>query len=417
MRILHTADWHLGHRLYNRDRTPEHRGALAWLLQTVKSERADLVILAGDVFDVTNPSNQAKELYYEFLAGLVRTDCAAAVIVGGNHDSPSLLDAPRGLLRQLSLHVVGAAGSPPADRVFRIDCGDQSVVVAAVPYLRERDLRTSQFGESSTERLDRLRQSIRDHFSDIAGAAMAARGDTTLPMIVTGHLFAAGASDDDEKKSYIYQADENNIQAQHFPSCFDYVALGHVHRAQHVGEHDHIRYAGSLVPLTFVEGQRARSVCLVELGAAGETVNVQKIRVPTQRKLVRLHAPLPEVKQELARAVREAAGETLRPWVEVRVLSDDPVPNLREKLLEVILDTQGTTDEPPAVELLRISTERLTPRPDTRSSASLRQLEELRPPDVFDQLCDRQAFSGQHRTEIQGDFADLYNWVEEQEEL
>ncbi|MGB3800549.1 MAG: exonuclease SbcCD subunit D C-terminal domain-containing protein [Lewinella sp.] len=417
MRILHTADWHLGHRLYNRDRTPEHRGALEWLLKTVEAEEVDLVVLAGDVFDVTNPSNQAKELYYEFLAGLVQTRCAAAVIVGGNHDSPSLLDAPRGLLRHLSLHVIGAASASPADRVFTIHCGDHSVLVAAVPYLRERDLRTSQFGESSEKRLERLRESIRDHFTDIAEAASKARKDPSVPMLVTGHLFAAGASDDDEKKSYIYQADENNIQARHFPTCFDYVALGHVHRAQHVGEHDHVRYAGSLVPLTFVEGQRQRSVCLVDLKAAGESVTVSKLPVPTQRKLVRLHAPLGQVKDELGRAVREATGDELRPWVEVRVLTDDPIPNLRDKLNRVVLAAQKTTDGPPAVELLRISTERLTPRPEFHSPAELRQLEELRAPDVFDQLCERQSFSGPHRSELQGDFAELYSWVEEQEEL
>ncbi|WP_116126554.1 exonuclease SbcCD subunit D C-terminal domain-containing protein [Lewinella sp. IMCC34183] len=417
IRILHTADWHLGHRLYDRDRTPEHRGALNWLLKTVEAEAVDLLIVAGDVFDVTNPSNQAKELYYDFLARLVRTGCAAAVIVGGNHDSPGLLDAPRGLLRQLRLHVVGAAGAPAGERVFSLECGTGQVVVAAVPYLRERDLRTSQFGESSTDRLDRLREGIRQHFVDIAAAAEEQRADPSAPIVATGHLFAAGATDSEEKNSYIYQADEQNIAAAHFPSCFDYVALGHVHRAQHVGTFDHVRYSGSLLPLTFVEGQAARSVCLVELGPAGSPVVTRKIGVPTQRTLVRLHAPLEEVKAGLQHAAAAATGEGLRPWAEVRVRTDVAIPNLREKLDRVIREAQPTSDGRPAVELLRISTERLTPRADAGAPDDIRQLDELLPTDVFGQLCARQEVTAAARADLAADFADLYSWVQEQEEL
>ena len=417
MRILHTADWHLGHRLYNRDRTPEHRAALAWLLQTVKEENIDLVILAGDVFDVTNPSNQAKELYYEFLSGLKNTPCAAAVVVGGNHDSPSLLNAPKALLRQLNLHVVGAADTPPADRVLELQCGEERVIVAAVPYLRERDVRSGQFGESTEDRLAQLRAGIRQHFDGIAEAALAVRKDASVPVLATGHLFAAGARDDEEKKSYIYQADENNIDAGHFPPCFDYVALGHVHRAQHVGDCDHIRYAGSLVPLTFVEGQVSRSVCLVEVGKAGNPVLTRKISVPTHRKLVRLHATLPEVKEGLRRAVREAGAEELRPWVEVRVRTDEAIPNLREKLHRIVREAQEDPDAAPPVEILRISTERLSPRPAGEAARDIRQLEELRPADVFQQLCARQQFSDAHRAGLEADFASLRSWIAEQEEL
>ena len=107
MRILHTSDWHLGHRLYDRDRTAEHTAALAWLLDTIAHEKVELLVVAGDVFDTMNPSNAARQLYYDFLGKLPATGCRAAIIVGGNHDSPSLLDAPLGLMRNQNLHVVG----------------------------------------------------------------------------------------------------------------------------------------------------------------------------------------------------------------------------------------------------------------------------------------------------------------------
>ncbi|MCP9236502.1 exonuclease SbcCD subunit D C-terminal domain-containing protein [Lewinella sp. JB7] len=414
MRILHTADWHLGHRLYNRDRTPEHRAALEWLLRTIDEERIDLLVVAGDVFDVTNPSNQARELYYEFLARLIRTSCTSAVIVGGNHDSASQLDAPRELLRHLQLHVIGAATTEASARVIPIRCGEEELLVAAVPYLRERDLRTSTFGESHEDRLRGLRNGIDLHFQSIARAACAYRGNKDIPIIATGHLFVAGASDDEEKKSYIYQADTSNIDAGQFPECFDYVALGHVHRAQHVGDHQHIRYAGSLVPLTFVEGQAARSVRIVDLGKAGQPVTSRKINLPGSRTLLRLHGELPDVLDKLrAAAAATPPEDDLTPWAEVRVRTDKVIPNLRDKLMQAIQDGQQDPRAKPVIELLRISRERLT-APPTSVRESVKQLDELEPDQVFRQLCTSR---GQDDATVQSflaDFRELRSWVSEE---
>ena len=417
MRILHTADWHLGHRLYNRDRTEEHRAALDWLIRVIEQECVDVVIVAGDIFDVTNPSNQAKGLYYQFLGRLVNTCCKSAVVVGGNHDSASLLDAPRELLKALQLHVVGAADGDPADRILSIDCGEEQLLVAAVPYLRERDLRKARFDESSSDRALALREGIRDHFLQIGAAAEAARaGAAHVPIVATGHLFVSGATDDEEKKSYIYQADEHNIGAEQFPTCFDYVALGHIHRAQRIADHDHIRYAGSLVPLTFVEGQAARSVRLVEVGPAGQPVRSHKLPVPGGRRLLRLRYPLEEVERRLCEAVRQPLAEgELTPWAEVRVLTDEPVPNLRDRLLKVIREALPDPKAPLPLELVRISRERLTPRAvgGLRERDTVRQLDELDPSEVFGQLCARHEHPEQLAKQLKQDFLELRNWINE----
>ncbi|MBB4079226.1 exonuclease SbcD [Lewinella aquimaris] len=415
MRILHTADWHLGHRLYNRDRTAEHRAALEWLLQTIERERVDLLIVAGDIFDITNPSNLAKELYYDFLARLKQTCCTSAVVVGGNHDSPSLLNAPRGLMRALQLHVVGAADTTAAERVVRIRCKEEELIVAAVPYLRERDLRTARFGESLEDREQALRDGIRGHFEEIAAAALDLRSGKEVPILATGHLFAAGAADDEEKKSYIYQANENNIDAGHFPDCFDYVALGHIHRAQSVGGQKHIRYAGSLVPLTFVEGQAARSVRLVEVGRAGEPVVSRKLQAPSTRPLLRLRYEFDEVKRRLREAVHNYDPTLFTPWAEVRVLTDEPIPNLREKLMAVIKEAQADPGADPCIELIRISRERLTPHAaEDRRQDEQRQLDELDPADVFVQLCGRQNHGAAVDAALRRDFLELSNWVNDE---
>lgn len=418
MRILHTADWHLGHRLYDRERTEEHRAALAWLLETIKTEKVDLLIVAGDVFDVTNPSNQARELYYDFFGKLIKTDCAAAVIVGGNHDSAAMLDAPSGLLQSLQLHVVGSARPQVQEEVLkiRVGAGDApAVIVAAVPYLRERDVRKGSFGESSEERMDALRKGIRDHYLAVAEAALACRQEESIPMVATGHLFASGATDAEDKKSHIYQADEHNIEAGQFPDCFDYVALGHVHRAQSVGERAHVRYSGSLIPLTFVEGQRPRSVRIIDLEKAGGTVSSHKLEVPYARSLHRVNGTLDKVQQALrTHATQHLANPPkLMPWVEVKVKTDERIPNLRQALLDSIAEVMEDGAKELPLELVRISTERLNPAPAAAQNDE-RQLDELDPEDVFTRLLDNNGTDPEKTKDLLTDFRSLRNWMTEE---
>jgi exonuclease SbcD len=457
LRILHTADWHLGHRLYDRDRTPEHRAALAWLLDTIEEEKVDVLIVAGDIFDVANPSNQARELYYEFLGQLARTKCVAAVIVGGNHDSPAMLDAPREVLRWLNLHVVGAARTQVQEEVIRIappgDGDGPGLVIAAVPYLRERDIRRAKFGETSEERLAGLQEGISGHYREVAEAAVAMRQNPETPIIATGHLFAGGASDHPEKKSYIYQADEHNIESGQFPAVFDYVALGHIHRAQRVGGQEHIRYCGSLVPLTFVEGQQVRSVRIVDVGKAGEPITSRQLNVPYFRTLLRLNAELDEVKQALRNAAvaHLAASDassaelprsgspsdnsgrskaepvvhppstlhsppsTLPPWAEVRVKTDEHLPNLRQTLLDVLAEVTEADSSGPPVELLRISQERLTPAP-AAAPEKKKQLDELDPEEVFSGIVTNGGYPPERATELLADFRNLRNWMNDSAE-
>ncbi|OAV44701.1 exonuclease SbcCD subunit D C-terminal domain-containing protein [Lewinella sp. 4G2] len=422
MRILHTADWHLGHRLYNHDRTPEHAAALQWLEGLIEREAIDVVIVAGDVFDVSNPSNQARQLYYQFLSRLLATDVAAAIVVGGNHDSPSMLDAPREVLQELNLHVVGAARSQVQSQVVTIRTNregeEEELIVAAVPFLRERDVRSAKFGESPDERMTGIKQGIQDHFTEIGAAAVATRSANTVPILATGHLFVGGATDSEDKKSHIYQADENNIDAGNFPNCFDYVALGHVHRAQSVNGQDNIRYCGSLVPLTFVEGMSDRSVRIVDIGKAGEPVSSRKIPVPTARKLYRLHGTLDVVKAKLRAAVAEHLNregeDILTPWAEVRVLTDDRIHDLPEQLAATVLEVAAPEPVREPIKFLRRSQERLSPAP-AAAPQQTKQLDELSPVDVFQLLCAAEELSEEVATEVLTDFRDLINWKQDQD--
>ena len=421
MRILHTADWHLGHKLYDQDRTREHAATLDWLLDLIRDEKIDVVIIAGDVFDVSNPSNQAKSLYYGFLAGLIQLGVHAAVVVGGNHDSPSMLDAPAEILGALNLHVIGSARPRVQDQVVKIrvpdGVGAAELIVAAVPFLRERDVRTARYGESADDRMAALRAGIADHFISIGRAATEARSGGHVPIVATGHLFVSGASDAEDKQSHIYQADENNIEAGLFPDCFDYVALGHVHRAQSVAGLDHVRYSGSLVPLTFLEGRHERSVRIVDISGAGRGVTSRKVKVPYARTLLRLHGTLKEVKTKLTAAAAElsdAPPGTLTAWAEVRVKSDEQLVNLRETLLDYLREASGVEDPSGLIRFIRTSRVHLNPAPASAQHES-RDLDDLEPTDVLDIVCTTHELSDGARKDAYRDFRELINWIEDQD--
>jgi exonuclease SbcD len=429
LRILHTSDWHLGHRLYERDRTAEHRAALSWLLDTIEEQKVELLVVAGDIFDTMNPSNTARGLYYNFLGELQRTGCKAAVIVGGNHDSPSLLDAPAELMRHLNLHVVGGAKSDPNDQVFMLEVPEgatagakgglgRAVLVAAVPYLRDKDLKYSIAGESPEDRKQRMRSAILTHYQDIGAAVEARRGNTKVPILATGHLFAAGSEDAEDKASHIYLADKNNIEAGQFPASFDYVALGHIHQAQRVGGKENVRYSGSLVPLTFGEARQPQSVCVFDLTQAGQNIEVQKITLPRFRELKSIRGTAEEVLTELkALTLMEKVLESshLPPWVEVRVETAHPLPLLREELQAVITSDESAGDSL-RPEILRTS----LVRPDTATATpqlSTRNLSELDPEDVFYQLCHNGEATEKREDydDLLASFRELRNWMNETE--
>lgn len=429
MRILHTSDWHLGHRLYDRDRTAEHRAALAWLLETIEEQQVELLVVAGDIFDTMNPSNTSRGLYYNFLGELQHTGCKAAVIVGGNHDSPSLLDAPAELMRHLNLHVVGGAKADLNEQVFLLEVPEgaaagakevnkKAVLVAAVPYLRDKDLKYSIAGESPEDRKQRMRAAILNHYVEIGAAAETRRGDRSIPVLATGHLFAAGSEDADDKASHIYLADKNNIEAGQFPAAFDYVALGHIHQAQRVGGKESVRYSGSLIPLTFGEARQPQSVCVFDLSRPGQTVEVEKIMVPRFRELRSIRGTAGEVLEELkAITLVDKAVDTgkLAAWVEVRVETPHPLPLLREEL-QAIITAVDPTEEAPRPEILRTS----LVRPDAASPGpqmTTRNLSELDPEDVFYQLCHNGEATEKREDydDLLTSFRELRNWMNETE--
>ena len=335
MKILHTADWHLGKKLEHNERTEEHQHFLNWLIEKLASECIDVLIIAGDVFDSGNPPNTAFEQYYRFLRQVKDTCCREVIIVGGNHDSISTLNAPKELLKYFNVHIVGGVPEAFTEQIIPVkdDSGNVQLVVCAIPFLRDRDIRLSVSGETTAERESRIRQGIGNHYNRFKEHLTQYKADG-VPVIATGHLFAAGSSTSESEKE-IHVGNLGQVYADQFPVEFDYIALGHIHRPQIVNQMNHIRYSGSPVPLSFSETDDKKQVLILEF-EAGKQTRIEELEVPCCRRLIRIKGDLESVKNKLL--LLEDHGLVYPAWIELQVDTESYDYEMEEALNKLIAD-------------------------------------------------------------------------------
>ncbi len=353
IRLLHTSDWHLGRSLHGRKRDAEFAAFLDWLVETIERERIAILLVAGDVFDNSTPSNRAQELYYGFLCRVARSACRHVVIIAGNHDSPSFLNAPKTLLRVLDVHVIGVASEDPADEVLvlRDRSGAPELIVCAVPYLRDRDIRLSEAGESLDDKERKLIAGIRDHYAQVVTLAEQARAALNhwVPIVGMGHLFTAGGQTvEGDGVRELYVGSLAHVAADIFPETLSYLALGHLHAPQRIKGSEVMRYSGSPLAMGFGESGQAKSLCLVDLAERG--TEVTPIEVPVFQRLERIRGTWEKISARL----RELAAAESQAWLEVVYEDDELIGDLRERLDEAIAGT--------ALEILRVRNTRIVER-------------------------------------------------------
>lgn len=304
--LLHTSDWHLGRRLYGKPRYDEFKQFLDWQLQTLREQKVDVLLIAGDIFDTTAPSNQAQNLYYDFLSQVCHTDCRHVIIVAGNHDSASFLEAPKQLLKAFNIHIIGSMSDTPTDEVITLSdkAGQPELIVMAVPYLRDRDVRTVGHGERLDDKERKLAQGIKAHYAQIADIAIAQQAQLkanykrTIPIVATGHLFTVGGQTmEGDGVRDLYVGSLGSIGAEIFHPQIDYVALGHLHIPQAVGGQPHIRYAGSPIAMGFGESRQQKQVHLLRFDANPDLLS-QPLQTLTIQKKPFVSAPTPVNKRK-----------------------------------------------------------------------------------------------------------------------
>ena len=315
MKILHTSDWHLGHRLLEQSQQEEQSLFLDWLIEYISSNSTDILLVSGDIFDVGVPSAQSQKLYYDFLVRLHNTSCKEVIITGGNHDAPSTLNAPKELLNAFSIRVVGKATENLEDEIFKLSANGEHLIVAAIPYLRDQDIRRAIAAESAEEINNRYKTALINHFAEV-GAFCEVMKTSDTSVIAMGHLFAIGGKTSDSELS-IYVGNLGDIGATDFPAIFDYVALGHLHRAQMVGGKSQIRYSGSPYMLSFSEVGQDKKVVEIE---TGESLMIKEISVPIFREILQIEGSVESCIAKLE--ILNNENHALRPWVEV-ILSNE----------------------------------------------------------------------------------------------
>ncbi|AUC84184.1 exonuclease sbcCD subunit D [Polaribacter sp. ALD11] len=324
MKILHTADWHLGHRLHENSQFEEQNLFLSWVENYIITEKIDVLLISGDVFDTGSPSNQSLEMYYSFLVKLKGTSCKSIIITGGNHDSAGTLNAPKHILNALSIKVVGKATEKMEDEVFKIEINNEKVIIAAVPYLRDGDIRRAVAGESFDELTDKYKTALINHY-DAAAAQSELINTTDAPVIAMGHLFATGGSVSDSEQN-IYVGTLGHIGANDFPAYFDYIALGHLHRPQIIGRNERVKYAGSPHILSFSEINYDKKIVVLTL-ENNIISKIDDVVVPRFREFHKLTGTMSECMQQFPNIVSNSFQ--LTPWVEI-VLNENNTINTDE---------------------------------------------------------------------------------------
>lgn len=340
MKILHTADWHLGQLFYEYDRSFEHQQFLNWLLKTIATEEIEVLLVSGDVFDISNPAATSIRMFYSFLQQATRDNPhLQLVITAGNHDSASRLEAPKPLLESSNIHIIGTIeknndGSINYEKLIlplRNKSGEIQTWCLAVPFLRTGDYPVVANAENPyTEGVAAL---YREAF---AFANQHKKAHETI--IAMGHLHTQQAEISEmDKTERLIMGGVECVAASAFDSEIKYVALGHIHKAQRIGGNNHIRYSGSPLPMSFSERHYKHQVVVFELQS--ELAHLKTIEIPVTIPLLQIPskpAPLDEVLAQLHQ-LKEKNDDEPAPYLEVQVLLSEPEPGLRHKIETALL--------------------------------------------------------------------------------
>ncbi|MCA1753715.1 MAG: exonuclease SbcCD subunit D C-terminal domain-containing protein [Spirochaeta sp.] len=409
LKLLHTADWHIGRTLYGRKRYAEFEAFLNWLADTIQHKEIDVVLMAGDVFDTSSPSNRAQELYYRFLCRVAASACRHVVVIAGNHDSPTFLNAPKELLKALHVHVVGGASEDPRDEVLllRDEENAPELIVCAVPYLRDRDIRVAEAGESITDKEQKLIDGIRNHYAAVGACAEAKRKElgVDIPIVGMGHLFTAGGQTvEGDGVRELYVGSLAHVTAAIFPACFEYLALGHLHVPQKVGGLQSIRYSGSPVPMGFGEARQQKSVCLLSLDPREpSTDRVELLEIPVFQTLERITGSW----DDIARRLFELSAAGSEAWLEIVYEGSEIMSDLRERIESALSGTR--------IEVLRVKNARIVDRVLGRMHDE-ESLEELKVDDVFERCLALHEVPDAQRPELLRAYQETLTFVYEHDE-
>lgn len=342
IRILHTADWHLGQTFFGYDRTEEQEHFLSWLAAQLKENEIDVLIIAGDVFDVSNPSAASQRMFYRFLQEVTEENPSLqVVVVAGNHDSAARLEAPLPLLQKMRTEIKGIV--PKIDGEIDYDSllvelknrkSEAEAICMAVPFLRQGDYPAVETNGNP------YAEGVKELYSRLLERALT-RKKEDMAVVAIGHLQATGSeiADKDYSERTIIGGLEC-VSPAAFSGEIAYTALGHIHKSQRVSGRENVRYAGSPLAMSFAEKNYHHGAIVVTIDGNKPAV-IRKLDYSPLCKLISLPrtgtaAPPDDILEELKNM--QLPGESNLPYLEIKVLLTEPEPMLRQQIEETLAD-------------------------------------------------------------------------------
>jgi exonuclease SbcD len=374
MRILHTADWHLGIKLHKKDLSEDHKIFFEWLINLIEEREIEVLLISGDIFDHSNPASEARHLYYSFLRQLIHCKCKV-IITAGNHDSAAVLNGPKDILAMLNINIVASIPSSIDEGIIELKNknGEIKCLVCAVPYLRDSDIRTAIESETYKNRVEQKFLGMKTYFETVVNHALQKYGEN-LPVILMGHLFTSGVTTSDSERD-IQRGGLEMFSANDFPKNCKYIALGHIHKPQRVGNSETIRYSGSPIPLSFSEKNDNKIV--LELNVSDNCIQQVLVHeIPSMRRLRRFSGSFKEIQASLNSFKND---KKLKCFAELEIIEKNYDPLLKVYLIKFITEFQSDEVEilgqPKLIFLDRIS--------NLKHLYEDKNIEELTPKDVL----------------------------------
>jgi exonuclease SbcD len=392
MKVLHTSDLHLGHRLFDFSQAEEQELFLDFLLEIIDKEKIDILIISGDVFDTSTPSNNTLKTYYNFLINLKNTNCKNVIITAGNHDSINLLEAPKQLLSSLSIYVVAY---PNQDNdIFEIKINNEKIIIAAVPFLKEQFIRQSVAGETFEEIEEKYHKAILGYYNKMAESC-ANKKQNNETIIATGHLFTRNAKVSDSEQP-IYVGNLGSINANELPKIFDYIALGHLHKPQKVNEKTY--YSGSPYILSFSEIDYDKKLLIFD----SVEKDIKEICIPRFREFFKIEGNLEECLNKLEEI--NSKKYKLCPWVTIVL---DETENIFEKI-ELLNNFSEN------LEILKIELKNQIKKAGLDATiSSFENFKEISPLEVFKNKCKEEKIDLESENEILEAFNEILEMAKE----
>lgn len=404
MRILHTADWHIGKKLHNYELKEDFELFINWLCKCLQEKQIDVLLISGDIFDLANPSSAARNQYYQKLVQL-RENVKHIILTGGNHDSPAVLNAPKELMKAFNLEVIGGLPKNIKDCLIPLKNkeGKTEVVVAAIPFLRNPDLRKEGvIIKTQKDRLSAMRSGIAEVFKNAEKACKEFFPE--IPAIAMGHLFAAGVSTSESERD-IQIGNQAAVKSSVFGNYFKYIALGHIHKPQKVSGNQSVFYSGSPISLSFSERKDQKRVLIID---TEKDFIPESIAIPSFRKLIKITGNLEEISNKLEELPENNGLENL---IEIELKEEEYQIKHIQDLENLIneFDKKG----------YQIVKHRASFEKNLKLSGEIFEkhisLEELKPKNVFEERLALEDFSEEEKEEINSAFQELLEEIHQQE--